>query len=454
MKFCLIFFVLSFHCFMINNCDELLRVYPSKKTNIANIATIEYKAPSDNKTKTQNLETVLILDISGSMGSSVNRIITRVLPLFFKKLNYSDSARINLITFETSAQYFNMTVKEFQTSNIKDLGSTHINPAIQKLRDFTETFKLNNVDAIRILTISDGDVGDIIDASKTAEALAFFLKSLPISINSQGIRWESSNADTRALSGLVNLNNVNKPRMIDSKVSHSDDKIAESWADLFKDDNLTEYFISIRSNEKIFLKSPWDKNPIDKLPLIDGKNIFWITNITKDIRIDKMPVNIDEKQNVTYRMIYDILKDKFYDIVAQIKNLKIMNTTQAFENVEEIVNYFKKLETEVPPPNGTKKISEVFEEIAKDNKTFTMNSQQLADYLKVNDEIVFEEPPTKSTPTIKNTTITPNAEKLKMKVNETSFFITPQGIATVAVGSFVATGAIFGLVAGLAALIG
>ena len=55
-----------------------------------------------NETCSQNtssFETIIILDRSGSMGSCTDKLINRVFPIVFRKLNYKDSDTINLITF-------------------------------------------------------------------------------------------------------------------------------------------------------------------------------------------------------------------------------------------------------------------------------------------------------------------------------------------------------------------
>ena len=64
------------------------------------------------KTNSAFAEFIVILDISGSMGYNVNRIITKILPNMLTKLNYQDDDIIHLITFDSWVEYHPMTKKQ------------------------------------------------------------------------------------------------------------------------------------------------------------------------------------------------------------------------------------------------------------------------------------------------------------------------------------------------------
>ncbi|KAJ3154898.1 hypothetical protein HK101_001595 [Irineochytrium annulatum] len=62
--------------------------------------------PSDISTAkpTERSNTIVILDIPGSMGQNVKRIVTQILPLYFKALMYTSTNPTMSITFETDSR--------------------------------------------------------------------------------------------------------------------------------------------------------------------------------------------------------------------------------------------------------------------------------------------------------------------------------------------------------------
>ena len=85
------------------------------------------------KTNSASAEFIIILDISGSMGYNVNRIITKILPNMLTKLNYLDDDIIHLITFEDIVEYHPMTKKQLENSTIKDRGGTYMSEVFDEL---------------------------------------------------------------------------------------------------------------------------------------------------------------------------------------------------------------------------------------------------------------------------------------------------------------------------------
>ena len=77
------------------------------------------------KTNSASAEFIVILDISGSMGSDVNRIITKILPNMLTKLKYLDDDIIHLITFESCVEYHQMTKKQLENSTIECMDMTY-----------------------------------------------------------------------------------------------------------------------------------------------------------------------------------------------------------------------------------------------------------------------------------------------------------------------------------------
>ena len=104
------------------------------------------------KTNSASAEFIIILDISGSMGYNVNRIITKILPNMLTKLNYLDDDIIHLITFEDIVEYHPMTKKQLENSTIEDEGGTYMRGVFDELSNII----LTKQTCFRILTISDG----------------------------------------------------------------------------------------------------------------------------------------------------------------------------------------------------------------------------------------------------------------------------------------------------------
>ena len=72
-----------------------LEVFPIEEGALGKFQLNEESNNSENFPKDfmeikNNLETIIILDISGSMGKEVDRICSKILPSVLKKLNYQD----------------------------------------------------------------------------------------------------------------------------------------------------------------------------------------------------------------------------------------------------------------------------------------------------------------------------------------------------------------------------
>lgn len=109
---------------------------------------------------TKKVETVIILDRSGSMGSSVQKLVNSVLPKFFSKLTYDSETVFNLIAFESQTVLHKIKIGALPSVQMVDGGCTFMSPAVKKLHELFEEFKCKNVGAVRILTISDGEIVD------------------------------------------------------------------------------------------------------------------------------------------------------------------------------------------------------------------------------------------------------------------------------------------------------
>jgi hypothetical protein len=325
------------------------------------------------------------------MGDSVRRIITEILPIFFSKLSYNENEMVHLITFSDDADYYKMRVSDFKTLTKFIQSGTQMLPAIKKLSKLMKTFKRNKIEALRVLTISDGRIGDQVETSAAAQTIAALVQTFPVAINSQAVRWEEPTADTRALSCLLQLNNVKPATMVDSKTSQKNEVIADEWAKLFIDDELVG-FQSIISAQAVFLSFPWDKKPLTKIRVTEGDNTVWLTKIPKDVSVSGKEVNMKQLTTLSNYRLHELLRNKYETIVEKLKLLKIINSENSKKAVENIVNYFKAVNIEVPAEDGTRSFSEALEELADDNSMTNMTPEQQAEFLK-SKKIEVEPPP-------------------------------------------------------------
>ncbi|XP_070506970.1 uncharacterized protein [Chironomus tepperi] len=368
------------------------------------IASIDYKPP--NKIQpTLDIETVVILDRSGSMGTSFNTIVTQILPLTFQKLNYDLNENIHLITFETRVEYKHLAVNDLKNlENFHSDGGTYMHLGIKKFYEVVKSLAKSGTKFLRILTISDGEVADGRETISEAEKVAEFLRNCEIAISSKAVRWFTSSydPDTTALCCLLQLNNIQASKMLDIKSSVSVEEAASTWAGLFEDDGLFNATL-MSSSSPIFRKFPWDLKALDKILLVPGKNTFWMKEVPENLKIDDRPVEVEFLESILFQDLQNLLNSKVDYIIDRMKILKIIESVQATETIDKILGYFKKIENEFPISDDYtagdrkilknrinlikiraqhKKISTVLAEIAKDNMVHKLNAAQKASYLR------------------------------------------------------------------------
>jgi hypothetical protein len=158
-------------------------------------------------------ELFILLDISGSMGENVVRLVRYILPDTIEKLGYDpENDRVTLITFESTAWVSKMTANEMKQNKYRlgARGGTDMAPGVRLLknmlnevvcarkdvlekenerqegwgsfgiRDEVETF-------VRILTVSDGEVWDKKETVQVGSELAEWVRGLQgeLVVNSQ-----------------------------------------------------------------------------------------------------------------------------------------------------------------------------------------------------------------------------------------------------------------------------
>ena len=366
---------------------------------------------------------IIILDISGSMGQEVPRMVNKIIPTVLNDINGAKAS--NTATLITFSSKNDVNVYTGDSSYISKLnlyanGCTYMSSAIDKLSDMIINNTINNK-IVRLLSISDGELHDQDDTMKSAEKLKKLLESKNCVVNSQAIRLKTGycEPDTRGLSSMVQLSTIGKQMLIDINCSESDLNITEKIDNLFINDGLGNSF-ELKSEENIFQEDPWLPKT-NKIYLFPGINSFWIDiNLLSDKICDEIANKVkiydsdgkiqdikcilkDELSDQNYQ---ELIKDKIDFYFKQLKVLKVVNTQESLEKMDKIISFFNSLEEGIFARNAQMKNSSNFKlyeraqvlkmvikrrqtslankmrEIRNDDKINTLNSKQQAEYLR------------------------------------------------------------------------
>ena len=366
---------------------------------------------------------IIILDISGSMGQEVPRMVNKIIPTVLNDINGTKAS--NAATLITFSSKNDVNVYTGDSSYISKLnlyanGCTYMSSAIDKLSDMIINNTINNK-IVRLLSISDGELHDQDDTMKSAEKLKKLLESKNCVVNSQAIRLKTGycEPDTRGLSSMVQLSTIGKQMLIDINCSESDLNITEKIDNLFINDGLGNSF-ELKSEENIFQEDPWLPKT-NKIYLFPGINSFWIDiNLLSDKICDEIANKVkiydsdgkiqdikcilkDELSDQNYQ---ELIKDKIDFYFKQLKVLKVVNTQESLEKMDKIISFFNNLEEGIFARNAQMKNSSNFKlyeraqvlkmvikrrqtslankmrEIRNDDKINTLNSKQQAEYLR------------------------------------------------------------------------
>ena len=386
---------------LFKNFDKYIAKSNIKKENIKNINQIS------------EITTIIILDTSGSMSDSIEKITHFFLPEFFTKLNYKEDQKITIITFN----YRNSSkVETYNFSEIKKgislnaYGGTYMCGALENLKKFLEGINKNK--NIRILSISDGDLHDQQETINFSNEIVNIIKLKELQVNSQAIRFFTSmnEPDTRGLSSCLQFSNVTTPKLIDIQ---ADNYNFQNYDELFKIDGF-DFKITILSNQNCLLKEPWEemKNEID---LFNGNNVFWISNdyVEKLINGNEklkikdnndIDIKINIKEEISINNYKDIISSKIEFYLKKLKVLKILNSQKSLEEMDNIIHYFTDFENKLFMKQNINildnslnsrliliskqiekrkiSISNKMGEIRNDEKITQLNSKQQAEYLR------------------------------------------------------------------------
>ena len=371
---------------------------------------IKVKVDENAKTYLNN-EFIFILDISGSMGTYVNQILTKVIPKVYEKLQYPDDKYFHLITFENKVTYYKMNKIDFMRSTITGDGGTEMSKVPNKLEEILN--KINSDVPINILTLSDGEISDQESTKTNSDNLYNRINKKFDNINSQAIRfisYENAQPDTRALCSLLRFNTkniANKEKLMEtfspvlktmSKLKI--DKFSSKIANLFKVE-ISGWKIICKDGEKKLKIEPLGELR-DSLFLNKGQSVFFYDGV-----FDNLPdlVNLSSTdgssvkdisygKEVTQENLNEIYHDTIYGIVDKIIINKCVDSDESNKKNEEYIKYVEMLETQtketdVIKPNN--KLSKKLKNIVENEEVKNLNSEKLNDFIQKQKEECIEE---------------------------------------------------------------
>ena len=369
--------------------------YPNKGVNET---IIKIEIDEKEKSYSLNSEFIFILDISGSMGSYVNQILTKVIPRVYEKLNYPNEKKIHLITFETNSKYYHWNKYDFLDTKINGDGGTNMSNVPNKLGEILKN--MNEDTLVNILTLSDGEISDQeLTLNKTELIYNQYFNKFNY-INSNAIRfhsYENSFPDTRALCSLLKFNKNKKSNLIEFRPYNypnmTNNKIEEFSNLIFENFNeeISGWKIVCENNNKKLRIEPIGelKNSIflkkgQNTFLYDGvyDNLPDLVNVTST---DGSSKNISFGENVNQENLNEIYEDTIYNVFDKVINNKVVNTFESNKKNLDLIKYIKLLEDKTEETDKVKKnnkLSNKLKEINSNNEVIKLNANQLNDFIQ------------------------------------------------------------------------
>ena len=400
-------------------------VLPVSEVDHKNDKPVNYfdsgRVQSKKSCNISDVETIVILDVSASMGSAVNRTITKYLPNALANLGYGLDDRVKIITFSNQSRVLDMSLRQMKISSKSYEGATYMTPAIYNLRNIISSSKNSQ---FRILSISDGALHDQRETVNASTSLANVLKKSNYVISSSAIRLftSSSQPDTKGLSSVLQFNTESDSQLVDvnmAEFGYSDEAVSDIISSTMKDNLGSLRRIKVQSSDgyNTLLQAPWSSTSA-YLNLTKGVNTFWLKRLPRDGDKVVLTMNVDgkeheyevevvHKERLGFDSYNSILKDKVTYFMKRLRVLKILGTSEAQNEIGSIVRYFEELEKNfaMNEPDAVdllknkglqsrlkffrdligkknRSVSMKMSEIANDNKVSMLNSAQQAAYLR------------------------------------------------------------------------
>ena len=364
-------------------------------------------------------------------------------PLFICLLDRSGSMGGNVKTFSKFIKYTG-NIDYYKNQDISAGGGTNLYVGLVELEKILDDYiKSNKNIAIRLLTISDGDVGTVTDVYKKIDELIQKIKNKLI-INSHAVRYFTSDSppDTKGLCTMLKLNNITIGKLIDIKTNYNNkdseddevdneknkiednkeennneennnEKTAKRIAELFLNDELDEHY-KIISEQKNIYDSPWNESSSELL-LKKGKNFIWCENINqiqlKNSLDEKIEINNISKGEINSKNYLKILQEKFIEIKKKAMILKIMNNNESNKELNNLISNIDKFEKEINSNSSNNNYFSKQLQTINETNFGNQNSDELANALKkIDEEIGYEK----------------ENEKLKKDISTNELFLCPK----------------------------
>ena len=330
----------------------------------------------DKSRNNKRAEFIMILDISGSMGGHVHKLVSDIIPKGLNMLNYNDYDKIYLITFESDVNLSEKTIKELKNdSTLEGSGGTYMAGVYQKLKSIF--MKNGNQKNYRILVLSDGNIADRTETVIQAEELKKFVDDNKYSLSIGSIRYNTGfgQPDTRAITSVLILNTGNSltKAFIDVSSNDPNEKISRIIYELFKDDYFESDF-TIQSDKIKFRIEPW-KEGTNSLKLKEGNSTIFSDRNPSLEKVGiyeggKLKYKKDDFKNgykINYSNYNILLGAKINMTARKVKINKTSESKTALEENKKIIKYFENFEKklignenkEATISNELKKINEL-----------------------------------------------------------------------------------------------
>jgi len=405
---------------MSSSQDNLsIKMYPAPAGKARFVGQINFpetlNRDNDRISGSQGVETIVLLDCSGSMGQNVRRILTDYLPNALRKIGFDENDTIQLVSFESRSQISKYTVNTLRSSLESCRGCTYMAPGINNIGKLINASPHSK---FRIIVISDGQLNDQREAIESSRVLANTITSRGCAVNCTAIRFYTSSygdPDTRGLASILQLGTTNTNKfLVDVMADHPRDRIIAEFSELMYDDLGATSKLKI--TEPLMLSTPW-ANVTTEHYLSTGMNTLWFTDIPesgsmkiitrRDNKDVELIVNIEQGDKLDFNSYNTILKDKVEYFMRRLRILNVVNTVDAREEVDNIIMYFQQLEKvftmndpstiDILNNHGirsrlaffkdvaqkkSRSVSMQMSSIANDDKVTQLNSAQQAAYLR------------------------------------------------------------------------
>ena len=357
-----------------------------KSNNNKYLGTIDLSSIASSKKEENDVLLICLLDKSGSMRGNVRIFVKEIFPLILKKLKCDNQDNI-LITYDNDAYEYSGNAEYYTKQNLSSGGGNELYKGLEKVElKFDEFIKSNIKKSIRLLTISDGDIGNESSLFKAVDNIIKKIKN-NLKVNSHAVRYFTSDSppDTKGLSSMLKLNNVTVGKLIDIKADEENETNATNIANLFLDDGLDELF-TVTSEEKNLYEYPWSE-PSSELLLKKGKNFIWFEKV-EQIKINnssypELKTSHLDKGVINSKNYSGILDEKLMEIKQKVIVLKMMNSSESIEEMNTLISNVENFEKSITQSSNnyfSNKIKNI-KEMNFQNKT----SNELASLLQENE---------------------------------------------------------------------